>query len=90
MAGFSVEAQGQYAKVIDGIVVSRDKSVLDRYTDILLYRNDTSLAEQRSIAGVDTGKVGYKRYNDTVCYVIGAPIEKGKPFSGLWIQKDGA
>ncbi len=88
MTGFSVEAQGLYAKVIDGILVSTDKSVLDRYTDILLYRDYTSLADQLSLAGVDTGKVSYERYDDTVCYVIGAPVEKGKPFAGLWIQKD--
>ncbi|MCF6249327.1 MAG: hypothetical protein L3J69_18520, partial [Desulfobacula sp.] len=88
MKGFSVEVQGQYLKVMDGVVVSREKSVLDRYTDVLLYRDYKSLAEQLSLVGVDTGKVSYERYKDTVCYVIGARVDKGKPFSGLWIQKN--
>ncbi len=86
--GFSVESQLQFVKVSDGVVISTQKSSLDRYSDILLYRDYESLLTQLDQAGVDTQQVGLHRYRDTICYVIGKPFENTEPFAGLWIEKD--
>ncbi|MFH2058350.1 MAG: hypothetical protein ABIJ59_05575 [Pseudomonadota bacterium] len=88
MTSLSVESEYKFIKVINGEIVSRDKSPIDLYTDILLYRNHESLLGQMVLAGIDVTKVGFKRYKDTICYVIGQPGEKGQPFAGLWIEKD--
>ncbi|WP_457553624.1 hypothetical protein [Desulfobacula sp.] len=85
---FSVESDFKFVKVMDGIIVSHDKPLVDMYTDILLYRDHESLLTQLNLAGIDTSKVSFQRYKDTICYVIGRPLEKGKPFAGLWIEKD--
>ncbi|MBT3176533.1 MAG: hypothetical protein HOG03_01110 [Desulfobacula sp.] len=85
---FSVESDSRFVKVINGVIVSHDKPLVDLYTDILFYRDYESLLNQISLAQVDTDKVSFQRYNDTICYVIGRPLAKGKPFSGLWIEKD--
>ena len=85
---FSVESDFGFIKVMEGVTVSRNKSAVDLYTDILLYRDHETLLNQLVLAGVDTTKVSFQRYNDTICYVIGRSLEKGKPFAGLWIEKD--
>jgi len=85
---FSVESDFEFVRVTDGLIVSRKKALVDLYTDILLYRDYESLINHLILAGVDTTKVSFQRYNDTICYVIGSPLEKGKPFAGLWIEKD--
>lgn len=88
ISSFSIEAMEQFVKVVDGMVVSRDKSLLEFYVDILLYRNYETLTQRLGAAGVDTHRVGMERYKDTICYVIGESEQKGQPFSGLWIEKD--
>lgn len=88
MTSFSVESDFEFIKVMDGVVVSNDKSLLDLYTDILLYRNHETLLKQLALAGIDTSKVSFQRVNDTICYVIGRPLTKGEPFTGLWIEKE--
>ena len=88
MTSFSVESDLRFVKVMDRVIVSHDKPLVDLYTDILLYRDYESLLNQLDLAGIDTTKVSFQRYNDTICYVIGQPLEKGKPFAGLWIEKD--
>ncbi|MCP3874939.1 MAG: outer membrane lipoprotein-sorting protein [Desulfobacteraceae bacterium] len=88
IAGFSVESDFEFIKVLDGVTVSQDKSPVDLYTDILLYRDHESLISQLIIAGIDTTKVSFQRYNDIICYVIGRSFEKNKPYAGLWIEKD--
>lgn len=88
MINFSVESDFEFVKVADGGIVSHNKSLVDQYTDILLYRDHESLLNQLVMAGIDTTKVSFQRYSDTICYVIGRPLEKGKPFAGLWIEKD--
>jgi len=85
---FNVESELGFIKVTDGAVVSHNKSLVDLYTDILLYRDHDSLFNQLMLVGIDITKVSFQRYNDTICYVIGRPLEKGKPFAGLWIEKD--
>lgn len=88
LSSFSVESDFRFVRVMDGVIVSQDKPLVDLYTDILLYRDHESLANQLVLAGIDTTKVSFQRYNDTICYVIGRPLEKGKPFAGLWIEKE--
>ncbi|MBW2655623.1 MAG: hypothetical protein JRC91_12030, partial [Deltaproteobacteria bacterium] len=88
MTNFSVESDFKFIKVMDGGIVSHDKSLVDLYTDILLYRDHESLLNQLVLAGIDTTKVSFQRVNDTICYVIGRPLEKGSPFAGLWIEKE--
>ncbi|MBU0465174.1 MAG: hypothetical protein KKE12_16485 [Proteobacteria bacterium] len=88
ITSFSVESDFRFVKVKDGVIVSHDKPLVDLYTDILFYRDYESLLNQIRAAGIDTDKVTFKRYNDTICYVIGRSLAKGKPFAGLWIEKD--
>ena len=84
---FSVESESKVVKVMDGTIISHEKSLVDHYTDILLYRDYESLLNQLVLSDIDTEKVSFQRYDDTVCYVIGAPIDRNKPFAGLWIEK---
>lgn len=88
VTSLSVESEHEFIKVINGEIVSREKSPIDLYTDILLYRNYESLLGQMVLTGIDVTKVRFQRYKDTICYVIGQPREKGQPFAGLWIEKD--
>jgi len=88
MTSFSVESDFRFVKVKDGVIISHNKPSIDMYTDILFYRNHESFLKQISLAGIDTDKVSLQRYDDIICYVIGRSLEKGKPFAGLWIEKD--
>jgi outer membrane lipoprotein-sorting protein len=88
LTSFSVESDFKFVKVMDGVIVSLDKQLVDLYTDILLYRDYESLLNQLDLAGIDTQKVSFQRYDDIICYVIGSSPAKGKPFAGLWIEKD--
>ena len=88
MTGFRVESDFKFLKVMNGLIISHEKSLVDLYTDILLYRDYESLLNQLVLAGVDTTKVSFQRVNDTICYVIGRSLEKHKPYAGLWIEKD--
>ncbi|RLC25393.1 MAG: hypothetical protein DRH93_01965 [Deltaproteobacteria bacterium] len=88
MTSFSVESDFKVVKVMNGVIVSHDKLLVDLYTDILLYRDYETLLSQMASAGIDTSKVSFQRVNDTICYVIGRPLAKGKPFAGLWIEKE--
>jgi len=85
---FSVESNFRFVKVMDGVIVSHAKALVDLYTDILFYRDYKTLLNQLGKAGVDTDKVSFQRYNDTICYVIGGSFAKGEPFAGLWVEKD--
>jgi outer membrane lipoprotein-sorting protein len=85
---FSVESDGGFIQVADGMTVAHEKSPVDMYTDVLLYRDLDSLLNQLVLAGIDTTRVSFQRQNDTICYVIGRPGAKGKPFAGLWIEKE--
>ncbi|MCK5836166.1 MAG: hypothetical protein KAH09_02780 [Desulfobacula sp.] len=85
---FSVESDGGFIQVADGVTVSHEKSLVDLYTDVLLYRDLDSLLNQLVLAGIDTTRVLFQRQNDTICYVIGRPGANGTSFAGLWIEKE--
>ncbi|MFH2092355.1 MAG: hypothetical protein ABIJ31_08325 [Pseudomonadota bacterium] len=87
-ATLSVESGFKFIKVINGETVSKEKSFIDLYTDILLYRDHESLIGQLALEGIDVTKVTFQRYDNTICYVIGQPRGKGQPFAGLWIEKE--
>lgn len=87
-SGFTVESNFEFIKVMDGKTVSRKKSNIDRYADVLLYRDYRELMYMLDRDGVDTTDVSFQRYKDTICYVIGRPPEIGKNHAGLWIEKD--
>lgn len=81
-AGFTIESESGFVKVKDSQVIAVEKSLVDLYTDILLYRDHESLLAHLAHAGIDTANVSFQRYNDTICFVLGAPD------AGLWIDKE--
>jgi len=85
---FYVESDFEYIKISDGAVSSRDKPLVEQYTDILIYRDHETLLTQLDLSGIDTSKVSFQRYDDKICYVIGGSQEKDKNFPGLWIEKE--
>lgn len=87
--GFSVEHGSSFIKVSRGQTISRDKSPIDLYTDVLLLRNYEDLEKRLIKNGINTAEVSFDRYQDTICYVIGGPKpEDYQPFASLWIEKD--
>jgi outer membrane lipoprotein-sorting protein len=85
---FYVESGSQFVKVADGGIVSREKSPVDFYTDILLYRDHESLSRQLALAGVNTERVTFQRFDNKICYFIGQPPLNQKEMVGLWIDKE--
>jgi hypothetical protein len=88
LESFSIESNFNFIKIVDGVITSHDKSLPDLYSDILLYRDHETLLNQLAHSGIDTAKVSMQRYNDTICYVLGAFSGKNDDFPGLWIEKD--
>jgi len=88
ITNFSVESESGFLKVSGGRALSTKKSPVDRYNDILLYREIESLIRELLDAGIDSQKVSFKKYKGTICYVVGRPVMKGKPFASLWIEKE--
>ncbi len=84
---FYVESGSQFVKVADGKIFSLKKSPVDFYTDPLLYRDYESLLNQLALAGVDTQKVTFKRFDKKICYFIGQSSLNEKESPGLWIEK---
>ena len=92
MESFSVESDYEFIKISDGIISSQEKSLVDMYSDILLYRDHETLLNQLDLKGIDTTQVSFQRYSDTICWVIGKHHkpnqETNSDFPGLWIEKD--
>jgi len=89
LSRFYVESDSRFIKISDGVAVALEKSPVDFYTDILLYRDHESLLRQLVLAGVDTEKVTFQRLDNKICYFIGhPPAGDPKKFQGLWIEKD--
>jgi hypothetical protein len=84
---FYVLSDSQFVKVADGMVVALKKSPVDFYTDPLLYRNYESLVRHLGLAGVNTDRVTFQRFDNKICYFIGQPPLYQKESSGLWIEK---
>ncbi len=88
LANFSVESDFNFFKISEREGISREKSLTDLYTDILLYRDNENYLKQLDLWGTDTEEVSFQRYNDTICYVIGKPRKKNSEVPGLWIEKN--
>lgn len=84
---FYVVSDSQFVKVVDGELVALKKSPVDFYTDPLLHRNYESLIQQLGLAGVNTDKVSFQRFDNKICYLIGQPPLNQTESSGLWIEK---
>lgn len=85
---FTIESEFRFLKVAGGQTVSRTKSPIDLYTDVLLYRDHESLLGQLALAGIDVTAVSFQRYEGTICYVVGQPKPEGEPYSALWVEKE--
>ena len=85
---FGVESGFEFIRVEGGETVSREKSPIDLYTDILLYRDHETLLGQLALTGIDVSRVSFQRYEGTICWVVGQPGENNEPFAGLWVEKD--
>ena len=83
-----VESKGQFLKIIDEFIESKEKSLTDLYTDILLFRQAESLQERLSASGVDISLSSLKRHDGMIYFVVGAPPTEDQPSSSLWIEKD--
>jgi len=84
---FYMESASQFVKVVDGKLVALKKSPVDFYTDPLLYRDYESLVRQLGLAGVNTDRVSFRRFDNKICYLIGKPPLNQTESSGLWIEK---
>jgi outer membrane lipoprotein-sorting protein len=82
------ESKGRFVKIIDEFIESKEKSPVDLYTDILLFRQPESLTKRLKAAGVETNLSSLKRHNDKIYFVVGVPPGEEKPSSSLWVEKD--
>ncbi len=87
VSGFQVESESGFVRVENGRSVALEKSFLDYYTDVLLFRDYEELERKMAMDGVDTSRVAFRRYRGKVCFVIGSPSEPGRPFPGLWVER---
>jgi len=83
-----VESKGQFIKIIDEFIESKEKSLTDLYTDILLFRQAESLQKRLTASGVDTSLSSLKRYDGKIYFVVGIPFSEDRPSSSLWVEKD--
>ncbi len=88
VTGLCVADGREFIAVQDGRISGYEKSALDFYTDILLYREYDILEQQMARQGVDTEKVVFRRLDSRVCYVIGRDQKKDGLYPSLWIDKE--
>ena len=83
-----VESEGQFVKIIDEFIESKEKSPIDFYTDILLFREAESLKNQLIASGVDINLSSLKRHDGNIYFVVGVPCADEQPSSSFWVEKD--
>ena len=83
-----VESKGKFIKIIDEFIESKEKSLIDLYTDILLFRKPESLTKRLKASGVNINLSSLKRYEDKIYFVVGTPPTPEQPSSSLWVEKD--
>ncbi len=72
--------------VVDGAIVSESEDWQDYYKDLFLYRSRQRLTHRLSVMHVDTEVSSFGRFDDAICYVIGARYpDLDTP--QLWIEK---
>ncbi|MCD4741831.1 MAG: hypothetical protein K8R67_05025 [Desulfobacteraceae bacterium] len=82
------ESKGQFVKVIDEFIESKEKSLTDLYTDILLCRQPESLTKKLIASGVDVTLSSFKRHDDKIYFVVGVPPDENRLSSSLWVEKN--
>lgn len=83
-----VESRGKYIKIIDEFIASKEKSLTDLYTDILLFRQPELLTRRLKKSGVDLSLSSFQRYDENIYFVLGIPPKEDEPSSSLWVEKD--
>jgi len=83
-----VESRGKYIKIIDEFIASKEKSLTDLYTDILLFRQPELLTRRLKKSGVDLSLSSFQRYDENIYFVLGTPPKEDEPSSSLWVEKD--
>ncbi len=83
-----VESRGQFIKIIDEFLESKEKPLTDFYTDILLYRKAGSLEKELILSGVDVNQSSLKRYKGMIYFVVGVPASADNLTSSFWVEKD--
>ena len=83
-----VEAKGQFVKIIDEFIESKEKALTELYTDIILFRKPASLTKKLKVSGVNTKFSSLQRYDDIIYFVVGIPPVQDKPSSSLWVEKN--
>ena len=84
----TVVSGDRFVKIVDGVLESASRSVMDYYTDILLFRDRELLEKRFAETGVDFSRSSIQRYNDRICFVVGKPPEENAPGSSFWVDKD--
>lgn len=85
---FYVVSDSRFVRVVDGVVTAVEKTPVDYYADLLLYRDHESLLKLLVDSGVDTQTVSLQRLDKRICYFIGSLDPPGEDAVGLWIEKD--
>ena len=83
-----VESKGQFIKIIDEFIESKEKSLTDLYTDILLFRQPGSLTKKLKASGVDITLSSLKRHDGKIYFVVGVPPDENNLSSSLWVEKN--
>ena len=82
-----VEAGGKAVTITDDRVTSRRVSAVDRYKDLLLFREPSLLIEKLAGYGVNTQVTSLGRFGDTLVVVIGARYpDESRP--QIWLDKE--
>lgn len=84
----TVVSGSRFVKIADGTLESASRSVMDYYTDILLFRERELLEKRFAETGVDFSRSSIQRFNDRICFVVGEPPEEDVPVSSFWVDKD--
>lgn len=83
-----VESNGRFLRIQDGVTVSYEKGLSDRYVDIPLYRDREELIQYLETAGMNIDAVSMQRYNDAVVFVLGMSSGEKEVPTSLWIDQD--
>lgn len=83
-----VADNGEIITVIDGTPVSAGRDWTNRYKDLFLFHDRRQINSTLADHGIDVDISSHGRFQDTICYVIGAEYPDMQA-PQLWIKKDG-
>ena len=83
-----VESGKKFVKVVDEFIDSKEKSLTDLHTDILLCRKPGSLQKRLKVSGVDTNHSSFKRRDGKIYFVVGIPPTDKLLSSSFWVEKE--